>query len=210
MAISKYTDLITSQHKTRPKFMTWLSAALTIVDDGVTTVSGLPADFDIDTAVGVQLDVLGQIVGRERTLTFQPTDGSSPVLDDDNYRTVLKAKIAQNHWDGTIGQVQELWQALFPEQLLVIVDNQDMSVNLAVVGITTQLEKDLVSNGYIIPKPAGVKANYSFYDDAIFGYDLYNSAFKGYDEGFWFQSGPLFAYDYNNSELTGYDKGAWA
>ncbi|WP_279538759.1 DUF2612 domain-containing protein [Paenibacillus agricola] len=210
MAIDKQIDLITSQHKTQPKFMAWLSAALTITDDGVAATKTVPTLFDIDNAIGKQLDTLGEIVGRSRKVDFQPTDGSSPELDDANFRLIIKTKIATNQWDGTISQIRDLWANIFEYLMLVIVDNQDMSISLGVVGLSTPLEKDLIANGYILPKPAGVRANFSFYDDAIFGYDLDNSAIKGYDEGYWFQAYPLFAYDISNSQLKGYDEGEWA
>lgn len=210
VAIDKYLDLITSQHKTQHKFKAWLSSALNTADDGIATTKGIPDLFDVDTAVGVQLDTIGELVGRSRTLDFQPTDGSSPVLDDTYFRLIIKTKIATNQWDGTLPQIRELWQSIFPELLLVIIDNQDMSISLAVVGISSQLEKDLVANGYILPKPAGVRANYSFYQDAIFGYDLDNDVIKGYDEGYWFQAYPLFSYDLDTNQQKGYDEGEWA
>ncbi|NHN33576.1 DUF2612 domain-containing protein [Paenibacillus sp. S3N08] len=190
--------------------MAWLSAALTITDDGVAATKTVPTLFDIDNAIGKQLDTLGEIVGRSRKVDFQPTDGSSPELDDANFRLIIKTKIATNQWDGTISQIRDLWANIFEYLMLVIVDNQDMSISLGVVGLSTPLEKDLIANGYILPKPAGVRANFSFYDDAIFGYDLDNSAIKGYDEGYWFQAYPLFAYDISNSQLKGYDEGEWA
>lgn len=210
MAIDKYIDLITSQHKAKPKFKAWLSSALSITDGGIALTKKMPDLFNIDSAVGKQLDTLGEIVGRSRTVDFQPTDGSSPVLDDTHFRLILKSKIATNHWDGTITQIRELWDDIFETLMLVMLDNQDMSISLGVVGLTSQLEKDLIAHGYILPKPAGVRANYSFYSDAIFGYDLDNDAIKGYDEGYWFQAYPLFSYDYNNNQLKGYDGGEWA
>jgi len=209
MAIDKYLDLITSQHKTQPKFKAWLSSALNLVDDGITLSKKMPDFFDIDAAVGRQLDILGEIIGRSRKVDFQPTDGSSPVLDDIHFRLILKTKIATNQWDGTITQIRELWGDIFESLKLVMMDNQDMSISLGVVGLTSQLEKDLIAHGYILPKPAGVRANYSFYEDAIFGYDLDNDTIKGYDKGYWFQPYPLFSYDFNNNQLKGYDEGAW-
>lgn len=154
--ISKYIDLITSQHKTQPKFISWLSASLTIVDDNITVTNKIPSSFDIDTAVGVQLDTLGVIVGRSRVLNFQLSGGVSPVLDDDHYRLALKAKIAQNQWDGTIPQVYEVWNSLFPTVNLIVIDNQDMTMSALVYGQLDSISTELVTSGYIIPKPVGV------------------------------------------------------
>lgn len=153
---SKYIDLITSQHKTKPKFTAWLSSVLNVVGDGMDMTAGMPNKFDIDIAEGVQLDTLGVAIGRGRTLNFQPSGGGSPVLDDTNYRIALKAKIAQNQWDGTIPQIYDIWYSLFTDVSLVIVDNQNMTMSALVEGQLDPVATELVASGYIIPKPAGV------------------------------------------------------
>jgi hypothetical protein len=96
-------------------------------------------------------------------LDFQPSGGASPTLDDDTYRFVLKAKIAQNQWDGTIPQLYEIWNNVFPLVPIRIKDNQDMSFDVLFVSPSfTNLEKELITNGYIIPKPQSVLVSYSF------------------------------------------------
>lgn len=157
--IDDYLDLITSQHKVQPKFMDWLSSALTLVGENMQATNEITSSFDIDTATGVQLDTLGEIVGRSRTLSYQPSGGSSPVMDDNHYRLALKAKIAQNQWDGTIPQVYEVWNSLFPDVSLSVIDNQDMTMSALVDGQLDSVATELVASGYIIPKPMGVKLN---------------------------------------------------
>lgn len=154
--VDEYLDLITSQHRKQPKFISWLASALAIVNDGITVTKNITSNFDIDTAVGVQLDVIGEIVGLSRVLRFQPSDGSPPVLDDTSYRIALKAKIAQNQWDGTIPQVYEIWDSLFPDIGLRIVDNQNMTMSALVDGQLDAVTAELIASGYIIPKPVGV------------------------------------------------------
>lgn len=151
-----YLDLITSQHKTQPKFMAWLSSPLNIVNACISVTNDIPSSFDIDNAIGAQLDTLGTIVGRSRALNFQPTGGASPVLDDNNYKLALKAKIAQNQWDGTIPQVYDIWNSLFPDVSLIVIDNQNMTMSALVDGQLDTIATELVAAGYIIPKPAGV------------------------------------------------------
>lgn len=156
MEISNYLDLITSQHKTKPRFMDWLSSAVGVVNDNAIMTNGMPSNFDIDIAVGIQLDLLGIFIGRTRLLKFQPASGS-PVLDDTNYRLALKAKIAQNQWDGTITQIYKVWDSLFPTIPLIIIDNQDMTMSALVDGSLSAIATELIVAGYIIPKPMGVK-----------------------------------------------------
>ena len=155
MAIAPYLGLITSEHKTKPKFTAWLSAALTLIDDGMQMTSGMPTDFAIDNAVGVQLDTLGQMVGVSRDIGIPLSDGTS-VLDDTHYRILLQARIAQNNWDGTTEQIYSLWQTAFPGSELQIIDNQNMTIQAAVTGLTDQTSLDMVTAGLIIPKPMGV------------------------------------------------------
>lgn len=163
MATDSYLNNITSQHRDKPNFIAWLSAHLIIIDDIYNVLKGMDNDFDIDNAIGKQLDTLGVIIGRERTLTFQPLNGFNPVLTDDYYRLVLKAKRAFNRWDGTIPSMYTIWDDIFGSDTdlnLQIKDNQDMSLNAYITGYTDQIQQDLIQHGYIIPKPQGVRVNY--------------------------------------------------
>lgn len=185
--IEKYLNLVTSQHADKPKFKAWLTAVLEPIDDATSLVNDLYKYFDLDDAVGAQQDIIGEIVGVGRIVPFQPSDGSSPVLDDDTYLLVLRAKIAKNSWDGTIPAVYDLFNTLFPLQKLVITDNQDMSMDVLVFGMSAGIQQDLVAHGYIVPKPQGVLLNYAFPANPVFAYDIDSDVFKGYDEGYWIQ-----------------------
>lgn len=160
MAIEKYVDNITSQHRDKPKFISWLSKSLTIIDHAYLSAKSIDINFDLDYAVGKQLDTLGKVIGRERLLTFQPLNGHNPVLDDETYRLVLKAKVAMNMWDGTIPQSYEIWDNIFKDIGLQLQDNQDMSFNAYITGYVNQIRQDLIQHGYIVPKPEGVRVNY--------------------------------------------------
>lgn len=172
MAINKYLDNITSQHRDKPKFISWLSKNLTIIDNAYTVLKSMDDNFDLDNAIGSQLDTLGTIIGRERTLTFQPLNGFSPVMDDDVYRLALKAKTAMNNWNGTIPQMYQIWNDVFGSDTdldLQIQDNQDMSFNAYITGYVDQLQQDLIQHGYVVPKPQGVKVNYIQKNPIAFG-----------------------------------------
>lgn len=157
MAIEPYLDLITSGHRLKPKFIAWLSAWLTKIDDVVNVLNGLPSDFDIDQAVGTQLDLLGVLIGQKRIMTF-PLSNGSPVLDDDHFRLLLKAQIAKNQWDGTIPQIYDIWDSLFASSgsQLQIIDNFDMTMQAIVTGMSDVDSSLLISHGLIIPRPMGV------------------------------------------------------
>ncbi|CAI3683071.1 DUF2612 domain-containing protein [Clostridium neonatale] len=160
MAIDKYLDNITSQHRDKPKFIAWLSSSLNIIDHAYIMTKNMDNDFDLDNAIGKQLDILGQIIGRKRTLTFQPLNGYNPVLDDETYKLVLKAKVTMNMWDGKIESAYEIWNNIFDDIGLQLQDNQDMSLTAYITGYVNQIRQDLIQHGYIVPKPEGVRINY--------------------------------------------------
>lgn len=160
MAIDKYLDNITSQHRDKPKFIAWLSSSLNIIDHAYIMTKNMDNDFDLDNAIGKQLDILGQIIGRKRTLTFQPLNGHNPVLDDETYKLVLKAKVAMNMWDGKTESAYEIWNNIFDDIGLQLQDNQDMSLTAYITGYVNQIRQDLIQHGYIVPKPEGVRINY--------------------------------------------------
>ncbi len=158
MENKKYLDLIVPEHR-KPKLLQWLNCLLKKVQEIEQCAETINICFDLSNAQGKQLDILGELIGRQRELTFQPEKNVSSILEDDMYRTILKAKISINHWNGTIPSIYELWGNLFPDYQLYIKDNQDMSMDVVVVGNLTSLEKNLVHNGYIVPRPEGVKQN---------------------------------------------------
>ncbi|MCL6442080.1 MAG: DUF2612 domain-containing protein [Alicyclobacillus sp.] len=155
MAITKYLNLITSAHNQQPKFMAWLSAALQKVDDGMTLSNNIPQAFSVDEAVGPQLDVVGQLVGANRDVGVPLASGSS-ILDDDHYRTYIRAQIAKNQWDGTLPSLYDIWDSVFPDAQLQIIDNQNMTMQAVVNNLTDNIHTELITAGLIIPKPAGV------------------------------------------------------
>lgn len=154
--IQRYLNLVTSQHQNKPKFTVWLSSTLSILDDANTLAVNFNTYFDLDLAVGAQLDVLGKIVGVSRNVSYQPLDGSSPVLSDNSYRILIKVKISKNSWDGTIPSIYNLWKNIFPQFGIRVIDNQNMSMKAVLTGQIDSSTQQLIDNAYIVPKPMGV------------------------------------------------------
>lgn len=186
--LDKYLSLITSEHYNKPKFTQWMTAALTKGTGTSEVMTNLPDDFDLDRAVGLQLDVIGQLVGVKRMLNFQPSSGSA-VLDDATYRLVIRAKIAQNQWDGTMAGLETIWKAVLPNDILIAFDNQDMSMTIMVPTLQSELIGELIKHDYIVPRPMGVLLNYSISEFPFFAYANaeggYAQGLAGYGEGTW-------------------------
>lgn len=72
--MSKYTELITNYHATKPKFLAHVDLMTRPLIDVAAATRGLITAFDIDSAVGVQLDILGLWIGRSRVVS-QPISG---------------------------------------------------------------------------------------------------------------------------------------
>ena len=61
--VSNYTALITSEHADKPKFMAMVEAVAQCFVDQQNLLLSVPTAFDLDDAVGVQLDAVGLWVG---------------------------------------------------------------------------------------------------------------------------------------------------
>lgn len=164
MSIQDFLDQIPSQYATKPKFRAWLQAGLETLQNSDEVLEQIGIAYDIDTAVGTQLDVLGELLGRSRRLDFQPANGPD-VLDDDHYRLCLKAKVLQNQWDGKMLSLHELWESVYAGQAdLEVIDYQDMTILARVIGLSSLYQQELIGAGMIVPKPWGVQMNYEFAD----------------------------------------------
>jgi hypothetical protein len=212
MNLQSYLDLIPDPNNQQPNFMAWVEANIQPGVDAQTLLDSLTDAFGIDTAVGVQLDILGALLGRNRTLEFQPGGGLSAVMDDGLYRVALRSKIIQNQWKGTKQEIYDFWQRFFPETPVLIQDNQDMSMSIMVVGMVNDTTgsivfglgpesstlgglghgywsgfigrlRDMVKHGYFTPKPAGVAVNYSFLETSVFALGIESTYLKGLGQG---------------------------
>jgi hypothetical protein len=215
MADNKYTAKITSEHNQKPNYMGVVfnnTEPFASLQEFLNTYIGV---FDLDAAVGMQLDQVGQWIGRSRYVDIPLTgvyftwddtvdvgwdsgvwkgpfdpDSGLIALPDDSYRTLLKAKVAANSWDGSIPGAYAIWNAAFSGQsYIVIQDNQDMSMTVGIAGQPLDIvTRALITNGYLPLKPEGVSIN--FYSITPV-------------------PGPLFAWDAESDALAGWDVGNW-
>lgn len=185
LPLGYYLSIFSSEYRLSPKLNALANALLLKFDQVSQVLVKMDTALDLDAAKGVQLDMLGATVGAARTVSFQPSGGVSPVLDDDTYRLYIKAKIAQNQWDGTIVSLYPIWQSLFPGGSIVIIDNQNMTASITLVGAFTSIIQDLITNGYIVPRPEGVLYEYLFGVLPFFGFGSSPGFIAGFGEGHW-------------------------
>lgn len=183
LPLGYYLNLFSSQYKLSPKLLKFAALAWQPIDDLTNCLTFITANYDLDLANGAQLDVCGLLIGQSRTLSFQPSGGVSPVLDDNNYRLLLKAKRAQNNWSGKTADLYPIWQTLFPGGKIVINDNQNMTATIILSGSFSTLVLDMITNGLIVPRPETVEYTYITSDLPIFGADQNNAFVAGADLG---------------------------
>lgn len=132
--------------------------------------------FDVNTAVGVQLDVVGKYVGVSRINTS--VDGKPVTLDDDDFRIVIRLVILSNNSGSSLATIQSLLQNTFPGQIFVS-DNRDMSINyviLETLGSATLLS--ILATGAYLPAPMGVGVGVTIvpsHTNPFFGFITYNT-----------------------------------
>jgi hypothetical protein len=185
LPLGYYLAILTSQYRTSPKLNALAKVLLRKFDDVSQVLVRMDTALDLDVAAGAQLDMLGAVVGASRTVTFQPSSGVSPVLDDSTYRLYIKAKIAQNQWDGTLASLYPIWQTLFPGGSIIIIDNQNMTADITLTGTFTSIIQDLIVNGYIVPRPEGVLYTYLFGVLPFFGFGQSPGFIDGFGVGHW-------------------------
>lgn len=158
MLPSSYTKKVTSAHISCPKYIAWLDALIRRVCETGNLLLSIPTQFSVRKATGRQLDVIGNSVGVSRSLPYTSTEG---LLSDADYRLFILAKILRSRWDGQMGSLISLWQRVYPEISIKIVDNLDMTVSIEVTGDITPAMSEMIQTGLILPIPTGVKATYS-------------------------------------------------
>ena len=179
-----YEALLTSEWQGSTKFIAWLNAVMNPLFDLIHFLVSVDQDFDLSMASGAQLDILGQIVGASRIVPFVPSNGVSPILDDDTFRVLINATIIRNQFSGkNDGTLQSLWSNLFPGGTIIIDDQQNMTATVIATGNFTSIITDLINHDMIVPRPQGVQYTFTLPTLPIFAVDQNSAVAAGVDLG---------------------------
>jgi hypothetical protein len=214
MILNDYLNLVTSEHRNKEKFIATLSIDVSVAVRVQELLSSMIPKFDLDLAVGDQLDILGQWVGISREVaipisgvyfswnsgdatgwdygTWRPASAPTQItsLPDDAYLTLIKAKIASNRWDGTTQSAYDIWDSIFTKFKIIIQDNQNMTFDVGITGgLVDSLTLALLTGGYLNLKPEAIRVR------------VYYAAVD---------SNPVFAWDSSSTLLAGWNTGSWA
>lgn len=184
---NRYSTLVPLAQRDAPKF----SATVDAIGEAFTgiqhRIAQLIPKFDIDLAEGKQLDVIGEWIGQSRSInasiddyffTFDretvgfnlgywknryDADFGYVSLDDENFRTLLRARIGANNWDGTMETLPHILQSIWPEKDVEIrvADNLDMSMTIYIVAKSIpNITREIIQREYLAIKPGGIKIIY--------------------------------------------------
>lgn len=185
----RYLALITSEHNQQPKFMAMMELLCSAMGDITAAAQALTDHFDLDTAEGAQLDIIGLWVGQSRVIPkvlltgffgfadsivalpfgeitdtsiggefyeFGAPYSGTTILMDQDYRTILKARIVRNQSSGTIADLENALSFIFNAPSFVT-DNSDLSFAITVATPITPTAQALLNTMDILPRPAGVR-----------------------------------------------------
>lgn len=176
-------DRIYAQYRNQPKAVAWYGIVPNLSSELLATSAAVRNMFDIDANVGAQLDIIGRIVVTDRSyvgqtkmrvvqcgdsLDAQCGDESAmcsatsidtdSTMSDDLFRLVIRAKIIKNGSDATIESILDGVNFLIPDaEFKRVVDHEDMSFSIEFYGLITDLERWVLLDVGLVPKPQGVK-----------------------------------------------------
>ncbi len=181
-----YANLLIIQYRNKPKAAAMMKALVKPVLIDQMPVAVMNA-FDIDGAVGVQLDTLGKYIGISRTGYAL---GEPIVLDDDDYRTLIKLILLKNNSGTSLATIQSLLADSFPGQIFIS-DSQNMSLNYVILeSLGTSTLLNMLATQDLLPRPMGVGTSITIvasHTNPFFGFRTYDapdpsvSPFNNYD-----------------------------
>lgn len=192
---SYYSNLLILQYHDKPKAKATIEAVVSLIPDDL--IQEVTNGFDIETAVGKQLDILGEYVGVDRYYT---EDDEIKVLDDEDYRIILKLKAISNTSNLSHKSLDESLYDFFKNSIRMdSVGNMEMTYfvpkNKTPI-ILAAIQKE------VLPRPMGVRCSYIIeYDKKFFGFCTYENQSSVYKTGFRTYNDPD-----KQGEMLTYDK----
>jgi hypothetical protein len=223
MTLLEYLTLVTPWYSTQPRFMNMMASLVQPLVDAQAMLAKLTLDFDLDTAVGVQLDVLGQWIGRTRYVSV-PITGVFFTFDNgitvagDSPRTGLD----QGVW---LGQYE-------PTDAITALDDETYRTILKLQAIANGWDGTLSSieavfnavfPGVVVQDLGDTPTGLMSMDVLIPGEEMSSLLLAVLEQDFPIKPGgvhlsiiettvstePIFGFDVDGAVIGGFDHGAW-
>lgn len=171
---------VISQYSNSPVILEMVRRWTLALDSGSDVDAFFSVIWNIDTAEGFGLDILGRIVGVGRVIQIPNAvpyigwasdaynwgngiwSGLGAVtqnfsLSDDAFRGLILAKAALNITDGSIPSINMVLSMLFPNHgNCYVQDNRNMSIAYVFGSALSPVENAIVAQSGVLPKPVGV------------------------------------------------------
>jgi hypothetical protein len=224
MTLLDYIALIPPFNAGKPRFVNMLAALIQPMVDAQALLAALTADFDLDGAVGVQLDIVGQWIGRTRYLQV-PKAGVYFSFDDSDDGTANSSP--------RTGFDQGVWLGKFdPTTALIAMPDDTYRKILKLQAIANEWDGTLPSiqaafnavyPGVVVQDNGDVSGKLMSMDVLIPGIEMNSLELAALQQDFPIKpSGvrvniiessvtttPLFGFDIDNSIIGGMDHGSW-
>lgn len=202
-------DRIYAQYRDKPKAVAWYGITPSIGNEICSAYNSIVNSYDIDSNEGAQLDVIGRLIGTNRSIivdvamdvcefgaelqvnnnyigygntqygagqyngaiTLTPdcemgdpasqmseiSIGSDAQLKDMYFRPLLKSKVAKNTSEATIDDIIEAVKIIATSaDVVTLQDSEDMTFSLEIFGNLSAIERDILLQDGVVPKPQGV------------------------------------------------------
>jgi hypothetical protein len=155
------------------------------------TLTGLVLNgFNIDKAVGKQLDILGKYIGLKRQVKVNIGTSDTNILTDEQYRILLKLKLVQNTSFSSTSQIRAALYELFPNDIRLF-DPRTMVYEYQLSTLFNDLE-NVIRAENLLPLPMGLGVTINVVPDLLslygyYGYDGLNdnpNGYSSYTDGF--------------------------
>ena len=175
---SYYSNLLIMQYHDKPKAKATIEATVGLLPDDL--IMEVINGFDIETAVGKQLDILGEYVGVDR---YYLVDNQADLLNDEDYRILIKLKAISNTSDLSHKSLEGALYDFFGNTVRMDSDG-NMEMTYFVPKNKTPIIQAAIQKE-VLPRPMGVRCSYIIeYDKRFFGFCTYQNQTAVYKTGF--------------------------
>lgn len=181
---SYYSNLLIMEYHNKPKAKSTIEASVELLPDDL--ILEVINGFDLETAVGKQLDIIGTIVGVDRSYI---EDNEYKLLNDDDFRLLIKLKIISNNSNFSHKSIDDALYDFFGNDI-----RMDSTGNMEMTYFVPKGKTGLILAAIqkeVLPRPMGVRVAYiSENDKVFFGFCNYNNQSVQYKTGFRTYSDP--------------------
>lgn len=175
---SYYSNLLILQYHNKPKAKATIESTVSLLPDDL--IMDVINGFDIETAIGKQLDILGEYIGIDR---YYLVDNQAELLSDEDYRLLMKLKAISN--------TSNLSHKALDDSLYYFFGNtvrMDSEGNMEMTYFVPKDKTPIIQAAIqkeVLPKPMGVRCSYIIeYDKKFFGFCTYQNQTAVYKTGF--------------------------